>query len=141
MNWYDQGMDWTKQHEGFRSNEYLDTEGIPTVGYGFNRQAHPEYPRSMNKKQADAYFAILYQESEKMAQDFAGKRWDDLTDSQKIVLTDMAYNLNKKLYGFEDMRKAVQAGDSAGTVREMIDSKWYNQVGNRGRDNVNLWKQ
>ena len=32
-----------RDQEGFRASPYLDTQGVVTIGYGTNLEAHPEY--------------------------------------------------------------------------------------------------
>lgn len=53
----------------------------------------------------------------------------------------MAYNLQDKLFDFKNMKTALTKGDSAGVVREMKDSDWYDQTGKRGRFHVSNWSR
>lgn len=138
-SYYAQGQKQTKQNEGFRSDPYYDTKGIPTIGYGFNMKAHPEIPSHMTEAQADPYFQNYYKDADAMAMKFAGNRWSGLTDAQKVVLTDMAYNLHDKLFKFKRMREGLMAGNDQQVRDQMQDSDWYNQVGDRGPRNVNNW--
>lgn len=138
-SYYNQGKAQTKQNEGFRSNAYLDTKGIPTIGYGFNMNAHPGLPNPMTQAQAAPLFDQYYKDADATAMNFAGNQWGGLTDSQKTVLTDMAYNLHKKLYGFHHMQDNLMAGNDQGVRNEMVNSDWYDQVGNRGPRDVNQW--
>lgn len=137
--YYNQGMARTKQFEGFKGTPYLDTKGIPTIGYGFNMQANPGLPNKMTPAQADPYFKDYYRDADALAMRFAGPRWNEMTDGQKAILTDMAYNLNKKLLKFKDMQAALQQGDDAGVQREMKDSNWYTQTKTRGVQNTADW--
>ena len=139
--WYDQGAAYTKQREGFRSDVYTDTEGIPTVGYGFNLQAHPELPTHMSEQQASQTFDPLYGEAIKTAQTYAGQRWAELHPTQQMALVDMAYNLHKKLFQFKNMQQGIQSGDDAKVTQEMKNSNWYNQVKSRGKMDVGLWNK
>lgn len=36
-------LEQLKEQEGFRAYPYLDTQGVVTIGYGTNLEAHPEY--------------------------------------------------------------------------------------------------
>lgn len=79
-SYYEQGQAQTKQNEGFRSTPYKDTTGVPTIGYGFNMQAHPGMPSQMTQAQADPYFQDYYKNADSLAMKFAGPtRWNTLT--------------------------------------------------------------
>lgn len=138
-SYYNAGMARTKKNEGFRPTPYVDTKGKPTIGYGFNMQANPGLPHHMTPEQADPYFRQYYKDADALAMRFAGPRWGGLTDAQKAVLTDMSYNLNKKLLKFKDMRGAVQSGDDKAVKAEMKDSLWFKQVKGRAVENYNDW--
>lgn len=138
-SYYEQGKAQTKQNEGFRSEPYNDTLGIPTIGYGFNMNAHPGMPNPMTQAQANPIFDNYYKNADATAMNFAGDKWGGLTDAQKTVLTDMAYNMHKKLYKFKNMQSNIQSGNDQGVRDEMMNSNWYNQVGDRGPRNVNMW--
>ena len=140
-SYYQQGMDQTKQYEGFRSTPYTDTTGNPTIGYGFNMNANPGLPQQMDQQTADQYFQQYYKKASQTAQQFAGDNWGDLTDSQKAVLTDMAYNLHDKLFKFQHMQKALQNGDDTGVEREMKHSDWYGQVKSRAKQDISNWSK
>jgi len=133
----------TKHFEGFEEYPYDDTQGIPTIGYGFNMDANkgvlPEgvyaggpLPRST----ADELFKPLYEQARQRAMAYTGPGYAGLNDLQQNIITDMSYNLGNRLYGFKKMREALQARDFAGVRREMQDSKWYTQTGRRGRHHV-----
>lgn len=138
--WYEQGKEMTKKYEGFRSSPYEDTKGIPTIGYGFNMRANKALPSQMDRKTADKYFEHYYQQAASTAQAFAGDRWEKLDDNQKAVLADMAYNMHNKLFGFKNMRANLQAGDDQGVQKEMQNSNWFSEVGQRGTGDVSNWK-
>lgn len=138
-SYYAKGQAQTKQNEGFKANSYLDTKKIPTIGYGFNMQAHPGLPDPMTPAQAEPLFNQYYQDADSNAMKFAGDKWGGLTDGQKAVLTDMAYTLHKKLFGFHHMQQNLQAGNDQGVRDEMVNSDWYNQVRDRGPRDVAQW--
>ena len=138
--WIKQGATMTKGYEGFRENPYKDTKGIWTKGYGFNIPANKMSMKPITKEKAGDVFAPLYVDAMTRARKYAGAgAWDTMTPKQQMILTDMAYNLGNKLNGFENMQKAVRSGDRAGVKREIKDSDWYGQVGNRSKDHVRNW--
>ena len=48
------------------------------------------------------------------------------------VLVNMAFNLGRTRFGrFKKMIQAVKANDFVEAANQMVDSRWYNQVGNR----------
>jgi lysozyme len=138
-SYYNAGMERTKQNEGFRPTPYMDTVGVPTIGYGFNMQANPGLPQKMTREQADPYFRQYYKDADALAMRFAGDKWGGMTDAQKAVLTDMAYNLNGKLLKFKKMQTALQDGNDQGVKDEMQHSTWFDQVKSRGIRDVNDW--
>ena len=138
--WIAKGKELTKNYEGFRSSPYKDTKGIKTIGYGFNMQANKGLPSQMDRPTADKYFDSYYTQAANTAQMFAGDRWGKLDDNQKAILADMAYNMHNKLFGFKNMQADLQSGDNAGVQKEMQNSNWFNQVGQRGVGDVSNWK-
>ena len=59
-------------------------------------------------------------------------------DARKVII-DMSFNLGKtRLAKFEKMRAAVAQYDFDTAGDEMIDSEWYNQVGNRSKNLVQM---
>lgn len=135
----------TKDFEGFRETPYLDTKGIPTVGYGFNISAGgvPQDVargiRKMKRPEADKLFEKKYVEAENRAARFAGPQYDALSEDQQAILNDMAYNLGDKLFKFKNMRAAIKEQRLQDVPREMKDSAWYGQVGNRSKALISMW--
>lgn len=141
------GREMTKRFEGFRSEVYLCPAGARSVGYGFNlddpdiSQWVPEDVRSgtrpMSRVEADRVFEILYSRAMMAAQRFAGDQFVRMSDLQKNILIDMAYNLGEgRLNKFARMRRAILSGDFFAAADEMQDSLWYQQVRSRGQHHV-----
>ena len=136
-------------HEGVEPGVYEDTKGKRTIGIGFNLD------EASNRKKAEAVglnvqdmisgkktlskkeMKMLYNESVKQAADDANAYLPKAGRQPPVVqkvLIDMAFNLGRtKLNKFEEMRKALVAGDYNKAADEMVDSIWYNQVGNRSK--------
>jgi len=58
--------------------------------------------------------------------------WTSLAQARQEVLVEMAYNLGvPRLLGFRRMLAAAQAGNVEAVCREMKESKWAVQVGDR----------
>lgn len=90
--------DYIKKTEGFRSNWYLDGNGVPTVGYGFTGKYYKEkYPDGMTREQADKEF-------DRVLDKFAGMvkthtpNYDSLSQNQKDALLSYMYNVGPGNY-------------------------------------------
>ena len=118
-----------KQEEGFRPHYYKDSRGFLTIGYGYNLD------EGMSENVASVILMALVAEKSdelKAALPF----WGDLTQSRQEVFIDMAYNMGTAaLLQFKNMLACASEGDVDGVCREMQDSAWYSQVGQRA---VNL---
>lgn len=143
-----------KRHEDVREISYDDGEGVRTVGAGFNLER--EDARQKIEKLGLDYNAVFrgtqkleLSQIEKLladdiemalsdAKSYVGtKDWQELDGGAQEIITNMSYNLGKtKLSKFVKLRRALINEDYVGAAREMKDSRWYNQVGNRGRELV-----
>lgn len=60
--------------------------------------------------------------------------YDKLDDVRQEVVTNMAFNLGQtRLSGFKQFIGALMRLDFQRATTEMMDSKWYEQVGDRGK--------
>ena len=124
--------DLTK-HEGCKTTVYLCTEGIPTVGighalYGFEELAVGD---EVSMEQVLEWFK---EDCDEALTDCRALflNFDSLPDQVKRVLVNMAFNLGRSRLGkFKNMVTAVNEGNWNKAADEMVDSRWYNQVGNR----------
>ncbi|HEU4326647.1 MAG TPA: glycoside hydrolase family protein [Roseiflexaceae bacterium] len=149
--------DLIERHEGRRSRVYTDTEGHPTIGIGFNldrgnararlRELGLDYQAvrsgrvELTDAQIDQLFAADLNQSIEDARDLVDN-YDQLSANRQAVLADMAFNLGRNgLAQFRRMIAAVEAENWERAAAEMRDSRWYNQVGNRGPENVQLMRE
>lgn len=111
-----------EQDEGFRPTPYLDTVGVPTFGHGLTYITQFESLRIVEDRVQELYWLLS-----------ASHKWfNDLTNQRKSVILNMAYNLGYRgLLGFKRMIAALERGDYDAAKREMLDSKWARQVGDR----------
>ena len=141
------GKMMTKGYEGWRSKAYNDPGGKNrAIGYGFNydepnvfKQLPKEVAtgnRSLTKVEAEPIFNALYDQAANTASKFAGKEtWGKLSAGQKNVITDMAYNMGgPTLNKFVKFKANLKGGDYANAAKELKNSKWYGQVGNRSKN-------
>jgi len=115
-----------QRHEGFRSKAYQDSVGVWTIGWGINLQELDDFPQE---------YAMFFLRRELVNCAFALSQrgvWNELTQTRKDVLTEMAFNLGiPRLNGFKKMWKAIENGDYETAADEQLDSKWARQVGVR----------
>jgi len=124
-----------KEFESFRANPYLDSEGIPTIGYGTT-----SYPNgrkvTMNdspvtKDVADTYFQHHVDEFADHISKAPG--FNQLDEATKAGLTSFAYNTGPNVFtaprGYETLQGAVRSGDKQ-NIADAI--KLYNNRGNAG---------
>lgn len=135
------------KHEGKRSKVYKDSEGIPTVGVGFNLKRSDakakiealglDYSKILSGAQeltetqietllaADINVAITDAKS-------VVKSFDSLSEVRKRVVTDMVFNLGKSRFSkFAKMLAAIEDMNFDDAAKEMKDSKWCEQVKTR----------
>jgi len=121
--------------EGYSRVAYLDTVGVWTIGFGSTRlfgqpvKEDDSVTEDVARIQlrADIYGAII-----DAAQIFP--RFNELDDVRQEVLINMSYNLGShKLTQFKNLRSAVDALEFRRAAEEMVDSKWFTQVGGRGQ--------
>ena len=134
-------------HEGMRLDVYKDTLGITTIGIGRNLDDrgitkdeldwmdYPsiEYVYSDGITEADAIY--LAQNDVQIVEEEllrAHPCVDRLDAVRQLVLVDMAFNLGvPRLCKFKKMWAAVEAEDFPTAAKEMLDSRWANQVKSR----------
>ena len=144
----DIALELIKEAEGFVAKPYYCPAGKLTQGYGRNLEAIPldEYEKTFLNPDGSV--------SRDVATDWAMEEiehcYNQLSklsfftkadDVRQAVLIDMCYNLGMNgLLKFKGMLKALENMDYGVAAAEMVDSKWYKQVGNRGIRNVTIMR-
>ena len=133
------------RHEGYVAEIYLDSENLPTFGIGhLVTEDDMEYSWPVGTPVTDERILdvfhkdcdVAYSDACALVLNFAGQA----PDAQR-VLVNMAFNLGRnRLSKFKNMLKAVNEGKYLVAANEMIDSKWYSQVGNRSKELVDIMK-
>ena len=63
--------------------------------------------------------------------------WNDLNEARQAVMLNLCFNLGwPRLSLFENMLDASEKGDWERAADELMDSKWFSQVGLRGLELV-----
>lgn len=120
----------TKDFEGLRLKPYRCTAGKLTIGYGRNlddigiSQTEANYMFQQD-------FARAEQDARKICEEY-GINPDDLIEQRFYALTDMVFNLGiNGTRKFKKLLYALKKGLYDDAAKEMLDSQWAKQVGNR----------
>lgn len=143
-----------KLNEGYKPRVYMDTEGHPTVGIGFNLdKANARKQLSSVRADYDSIRAgtatlddyqirsLFYSDMEdavNCASSWLSDRaWSRMSTDRKSAVADMAFNLGcAGLKKFKKMKAALERQDYSRAAAEMKDSDWCVQVGRRCVRNV-----
>lgn len=131
-----------KRHEGVKYEVYLCSEGLPTAGIGHLLEDDTEYNvgDAVSKELVDEWFVVDFEEA---VTDCCAVflNFASLPEQVQRVLVNMAFNLGRTRLGqFKNMIKAVNEGNFEKAAEEMIDSRWYRQVGRRSEELVEIMR-
>jgi len=121
-----------KAHEGLRLKPYRCTAGKLTIGYGRNLD-----DVGIETEEAEHMLSndIAHCEADLMEFGY----WHGLNENQKAALIDMRYCLGPGGYRqFSKMGAALHAGDFDEAARQVLDSRFATQVGQRAVDIADL---
>lgn len=114
--------------EGRRRRLYKDTVGKLTIGVGRNIE-----DRGLRDDEIDLMLSNDIDEAIGIARALL-PNFDKLDDVRQEVVTNMALNLGMtRLGGFKQFLAALMRFDFQRATAEMMGSKWYDQVGDRGK--------
>ena len=120
----------TKTFEGLRLKPYKCTAGKLTIGYGRNLE-----DVGISQAEADMLFERDFAQAEADVNRLLKDNnipVDNLIEQRFYVLTDMMFNLGyNRLSKFKKMLYALKNGLYDDAAKEMLDSTWATQVGNR----------
>jgi len=122
--------------EGVVHEIYLDHLGYPTFGIGhLVRESDPEHglptgsPISSERcvEAFDSDIETVLSDCNILYPDF-----EDLPEEAQQIIANMMFNLGRpRLSKFVGMKRGVDAEDWDTAADEMVDSRWYRQVGER----------
>jgi len=118
------------KHEGFRASAYKDSLGLWSIGFG----------RLIDKRRngritVDEGLYLLRNDIDRAS--FAARRYSwfrRLSEVRKAVVIDMIFNLGPG--GFRQFKKTIKLlreGKYTLASKEMLNSQWAMQVGNRAK--------
>ena len=135
-----------KIDEGCVYEIYNDHLGYPTFGIGhLVRESDPENGSPVGTKVsedrvADAFdddIEIVLSDCNKLYPDF-----EDLPEEAQQIIANMMFNLGRpRLSKFRGMKAGVDAKDWNRAADEMVDSRWYAQVGRRAERLVDRMRE
>ena len=117
-----------KQYEGFRSYAYIDTSGLPVIGYGLSKINGKTVTMGQYVTQAQAD-AALAQELYYIQRLVLSKVRVKLTPNQLGALTSLVYNAGTGAITNSTLGRKLNAGDYAGAAREFPRWNKANQGG------------
>lgn len=133
------------KHEGYVGEIYLCSEGYPTFGIGHMvTETDIEHTWPVGTPVTDDRILDVFEEDCKEAYTDACAlflNFESLPLDAQRVAVNMAFNLGRNRLGkFKNMIKYVNEGNYLMAANEMIDSKWYRQVGRRSKELVDIMK-
>lgn len=119
---------YTKRFEGLRLKPYTCPAGKSTIGYGHNLDDNG-ITEDIAVRLLDADLMTAEREVRQRFTHFY-----KLNEARQFVLVDMCFNMGAaKLFTFKKMFAALAKDEYPTAAREMLNSKWARQVGNRAK--------
>jgi len=146
------------QWEGTEERVYTDTKGNRTIGVGFNLEMSDaretlasvgaDYDaimagnQSLNSQQIQTILGRHTEEAEKGARSIF-PNFDRHPFPAQQILVDLVFNMgySKMASTFPKFKVAMAQGDYRTAAAELVDSKWFGQVGRRSRHHVGVLEQ
>lgn len=106
---------------------YEDSVGLISIGWGRNLDH-----KGLSLKECQLLFNNDFHDA---MQDAASlPYWEKLCGARQMVVVDMIFNLGlTRFLQFPKLNAALAIGDYLLAAYEMLNSKWYTQVGQRAR--------
>lgn len=133
-----------KRHEGDKWEIYICPAGHPTFGVGHMITASdPEFGNPVGSRVSRARVEEALRKDIAIAEDDYLHLCEDHNMRRSVrpparvesAIINMAFNMGRgRLAGFKRMWAALAAEDYAAAAREMLDSRWARQVGNRATE-------
>lgn len=128
-----------KIDEGVRYEVYLDHLGYPTFGIGhLITEIDPEFGCKVGTAVSEERVQEVFEKDLEIVLDeckiLYDKNWDSYPGEVKEILANMMFNLGRpRLSKFRNMTLALNTGTWKKAAIEMMDSRWYYQVGDRSK--------
>ena len=114
-----------KRHESLELKPYKCTSGKLTIGVGRNLE-----DIGITEQEAEL---LLLNDIGRVKQELVNDQWYmDLDPVRKAVIENMSFNLGyPTLKKFQNMIASISEGDYETASKEMLNSRWSKQVGQR----------
>lgn len=117
-----------KRDEGYRESVYIDSVGVPTLGWGHALHVNSFVPPEV----CELFFEHDFKRIVYQAERFFKKYELSLNSVRQFVIINMMFNMGYNgVTKFKNMIAALQERDYEEAAVQMLDSKWAGQVGNR----------
>ena len=121
----------TREHVSYKDSLDKPTGG---VGHLLTKAEQKEYPEGevIPQEQVDAWFEKDKTEALKDTERFL--KGLAVPTEVRAIVTNMVFNIGlTRLRGFKRFKSALEKSDWETAAKEMVDSKWFRQVGRRAR--------
>ena len=121
--------------EGLRLKPYRDSVGKLTIGFGRNLD-----DKGISESEARM---LLVNDVDDACRDLDNNCpwWSTMPEPAQAALLNQCFNLGwPRLSAFRKMLAALQRGDYRDAAAEAEDSKWFRQVGERGKRVAALYR-
>jgi lysozyme len=113
------------RHEGRRHYPYQDIAGKSSIGVGRNLS-----DVGLSDEEINLLLDHDIDRAEALASTFPW--FATLDDVRQRVVLELAFNLGHRLHDFTHLLASIAVGDYATAARELQNSRWFTQVGQRG---------
>lgn len=124
------GIEMLKFHEGIRTEAYLDTVGVWTIGFGHTSDRHKEVKQGMKINLDEAHKLLVADLSEAEAD---ARRlvpnFNELSPKRQDALINMAFQLGYfKLSKFTQTLNYIRTGRFSQAAENLTRTLWYKQT-------------
>ena len=124
--------------EGCKYVIYLDHLNLPTHGIGhLILQSDPEHGQPVGTPVSEDRVIECFEKDLESVQKDCYRLYDDFDDLPEAVqeiIANMLFNMGLgRMKAFKGMKRNVDARQWDKAADEMVDSRWYNQVGERSK--------
>jgi len=126
------------KYEGVRNNIYKCSRGFITVGLGHKFEKGEKIKSYYSDAEINNFFAQDLKEAKVVAQRVF-PNFNSHSNEVQILLVSLCFNMGEGgINKFVKFKKAVAVKNYKAAAKELKNSLWFSQVGNRGNHYVQL---